>query len=45
MDRFEGIVANVARRAAEVRTGTQNTIERARDLGATTFGGTTNPMS
>ena len=32
MDIFEGFVANVARRGVEVRIGTQNTIERARNL-------------
>ena len=37
MDGFEGFVANVAQREVEVRTGTQNTIERARDLGAMIF--------
>ena len=34
MDIFEGFVANVARREVEVRTGTQNTVERAHDLRA-----------
>lgn len=45
MDRFKGFVVNVARREVEVRTGTQNTIKRARDLGATTFEGTTDLVS
>ncbi|KAK9214238.1 hypothetical protein WN944_006226 [Citrus x changshan-huyou] len=45
MDRFEGFVSNVARREAELCTGTQNTIEHAHDLGATTFKGTTDLVS
>ena len=45
MDIFEGLIVNVARREVEVRTGTQNTIERARDLRATTFEGMTDPVS
>ena len=34
MDKFEGFITNVARREIEVRTGTQNTVERAHDLRA-----------
>ena len=45
IDRFEEFVVNVARREVEVRTGTQNTIERARDLGAMTFEGATDLVS
>lgn len=39
MDRFEGFVTDVAQKEDEFRTGTQNTIEHAFELGATTFEG------
>ena len=45
MDKFEGFITNVARREIEVRTGTQNTIKRAHDLGAATFEEIANPVS
>ena len=44
MERLTGFVTNVARREAEVRAETGNTIERVRNLGATTFEGITDPV-